>query len=219
MDLSLYITYWPLLFKGLLFTIYICSIGIFLAILGGLILYRINRINLLITRLIYSIYLTVFRGTPLLVQVYLVYYGGPFIGLELTAEEVGILGLSFYGAAYFAEIFRSGFESIPKGHIEAAYDLGYSRQQILRYIQLPEMLGLILPPSINLTIILIKESAILSIITVSELTTAAVTMGTETFSMVEPYVFLALSYWCITFIVAKIGSWCENRSLIHLQRS
>ena len=219
MDLSLYITYWPLLLKGFLFTLYICSIGIFLAILGGLILYRINRINLLITRLIYSIYLNVFRGTPLLVQVYLVYYGGPFIGLELSAEQVGILGLSLYGAAYFSEIFRSGFESIPKGHIEAAEDLGYSRAQILIHIQLPQMLGLILPPSINQTIILIKESAILSIITVAELTTAAVTMASETFSMLEPYLFLAVAYWCITFIVAKIGSWCENRATIHLQRN
>ena len=219
MDLSLYITYWPLLLKGFLFTLYICSIGISLAIIGGLILYRISRINLFITRLFYSIYLNVFRGTPLLVQVYLVYYGGPFIGLELTAEQVGILGLSLYGAAYFSEIFRSGFESIHKGHIEAAEDLGYTRAQILIHIQLPQMLGLILPPSINQIILLIKESAILSIITVAELTTSAVTMASETFSMVEPYLFLALAYWCITFLVAKIGSWCENRATIHLQRN
>jgi len=219
MDLSLYITYWPLLLKGFLFTLYICSIGILLALVGGLILYRINRINLFITRLFYSIYLNVFRGTPLLVQVYLVYYGGPFIGLELTAEQVGILGLSLYGSAYFSEIFRSGFESIPRGYIEAAEDLGYSRRQILMHIQLPQMLGLILPPSINQTIILIKESAILSIITVAELTTSAVTMATETFSILEPYLFLAFAYWCITFIVAKIGSWCEKRATIHLKRS
>ena len=219
MDLSLYITYWPLLLKGFLFTLYICSIGISLAIIGGLILYRTSRINLFITHWFYSIYLSLFRGTPLLVQVYLVYYGGPFIGLELTAEQVGILGLSLYGAAYFAEIFRSGFASIPKGYIEAAEDLGYSRAQILIHIQLPQMLGLILPPSINQVILLIKESAILSIITVAELTTSAVTMASETFSMVEPYLFLAVAYWCITFIVAKIGSWCENRATIHLQRS
>jgi polar amino acid transport system permease protein len=153
------------------------------------------------------------------VQVYLVYYGGPFVGLELTAEQVGILGLGLYGAAYFAEIYRAGFASIPKGHIEAAYDLGYSQRQILVHIQIPQMLGLIIPPSINQTIILIKESAILSIITVAELTTAAVTMATQTFSVVEPYLFLAVAYWGITFIVAKIGTWCEYRATIHLLRN
>ena len=206
MDLSLYVTYWPVLLKGLFFTLYVCSIGILIALIGGLLLYRVNRIGLPISRFFYAVYLNVFRGTPLLVQVYLVYYGGPFIGLELTAEQVGILGLVLYGAAYFAEIYRSGFESIPKGHLEAAYDLGYSPQKILIHIQLPQMFGLIIPPAINQIIILIKESAILSIITVPELTTAAITMATQTFSVVEPYLFLAVIYWAITFIVAKIGS-------------
>lgn len=219
MDLSLYITYWPLLMKGLFFTLYVCSIGILIALIGGLLLHGINSIGLRLTTFIYSVYLTLFRGTPLLVQVYLVYYGGPFVGLNLSAEQVGILGLGLYGAAYFAEIYRSGFASVPKGHLEAAYDLGYSRRQILIHIQIPQMLGLIIPPGINQIIILIKESAILSIITVPEITTAAISMATETFTVVEPYLFLAVAYWIITFVVAKIGSWCESRATIHLLRS
>ncbi|MGB5447178.1 MAG: amino acid ABC transporter permease [Psychromonas sp.] len=219
MDMSLYITYWPILQKGLFYTLYVCSISILISLAGGLLLYRINQIGLRVTTLIYTVYLTLFRGTPLLVQVYLVYYGGPFIGLDLSAEQVGITGLGLYGAAYFAEIYRSGFASVPKGHLEAAYDLGYSRRQILVHIQLPQMLGLIIPPGINQTIILIKESAILSIITVPEITTAAITMGTQTFTVVEPYLFLAVAYWVITFAVAKMGSWCENRATIHLLRS
>ena len=102
--------------------------------------------------------------------------------------------------------------------MEAAYDLGYSRGKILIHIQLPQMLGLIIPPGINQTIILIKESAILSIITVPELTTA-VTMSTQTFSVIEPYLFLAVAYWVITFIVAKVGHWCEKRATVHLLRN
>jgi len=219
MDLSLYITYWPVLLKGLFFTLYVCSIGILIALMGGLLLYGISRIGLRITTFIYSVYLNIFRGTPLLVQVYLVYYGGPFVGVDLSEVQVGIIGLGMYGAAYFAEIYRSGFASVPKGHLEAAYDLGYSRRQILIHIQLPQMLGLIIPPGINQTIILIKESAILSIITVPEITTAAITMATQTFTIVEPYLFLAVTYWAITFVVAKIGQWCENRATIHLLRS
>ena len=217
MDFSLYITYWPLLLKGLTFTLYICSLGIIIALIGGLLLYLMNSIQLRIIKYIYNAYLAIFRGTPLLVQVYLVYYGGPFVGLELSAEQVGIIGLGLYGAAYFAEIYRSGFASIPKGQIEAAYDLGYSRQKILTHIQLPQMLGLIIPPGINQTIILIKESAILSIITVPELTTAAITMSTQTFSIIEPYLFLAFTYWLITLVVAKVGGWCESRSTMYLR--
>lgn len=219
MDMSLYITYWPILSKGFMFTLLVCSIGILLALVGGLLLYGLSRIGLRITNLIYFVYLYIFRGTPLLVQVYLVYYGGPFVGLHLSAEQVGIFGLGMYGAAYFSEIYRSGFASVPKGHLEAGYDLGYSRWQILIHIQIPQMLGLIIPPSINQIIILIKESAILSIITVAELTTAATTMATQTFTVVEPYLFLAFSYWSITFVVAKIGSWCEHRATLHLSRS
>lgn len=219
MDLALFITYWPLLLKGLVYTLYVCAVGITLALIGGLLLYLISRLTIPLIGLFYTSYLTIFRGTPLLVQVYLMYYGGPFVGIELSAEQVGILGLGLYGSAYFAEIYRSGFASIPKGHIEAAYDLGYSRRHILISIQLPQMLGLIIPPGINQTIILIKESAILSIITVPELTTAAVTMSTQTFSVIEPYLFLAVAYWAITFLVAKAGQWFENRATIHLLRS
>jgi polar amino acid transport system permease protein len=219
MDMSLYITYWPILQKGLLFTLYVCSLGILISLVGGLFLYGLRCMDSRITSLIYASYITIFRGTPLLVQVYLVFYGGPFVGIELSAEQVGILGLGLYGAAYFAEIYRSGFASIPKGHIEAAYDLGYSRRQILIHIQIPQMLGLIIPPSVNQTIILVKESAILSIITVPEITKAAMTMATQTFTVVEPYVFLAVSYWCITFAVAKFGQWLEQRATVHLLRS
>lgn len=219
MDFSVYITYWPILQKGLLYTLYVCSVGLLISLLGGLLLYGLNQIGLRITSILYSTYITIFRGTPLLVQVYLVYYGGPFVGLELSAEQVGIFGLGLYGAAYFAEIYRSGFASVPNGHVEAAYDLGYSRLQVLRYIQIPQMLGLIIPPGINQTIILIKESAILSIITVPEITTAAVTMATQTFTVVEPYLFLAVAYWIITFTVAKAGQWCEQRATNHLRRN
>ncbi len=216
MDFSLYVSYWPILSKGLSFTLYVCSLALLIGLGGGLLLYGLSRIGGRLTRFVYALYLNLFRGTPLLVQVYLVYYGGPFVGLELSAEQVGIIGLGLYVAAYFAEIYRSGFASIPKGQLEAAYDLGFSRWQILIRIQLPQMLGLIIPPGINQTIIMVKESAILSIITVPEITTAAITMATKTFTVVEPYLFLAVAYWVITFAVSKVERWCEYRATRYL---
>ncbi|MDO6563674.1 amino acid ABC transporter permease [Amphritea sp. 1_MG-2023] len=219
MDLSLYVSYWPILLKGLGFTLYVCSIALLIGLIGGLLLYGLNRLGWRVTSFIYAVYLTVFRGTPLLVQVYLVYYGGPFVGLDMTAEQVGIIGLGLYVAAYFAEIYRSGFASIPPGQLEAAYDLGFSRWQVLIRIQLPQMLGLIIPPGVNQTIIMIKESAILSIITVPELTTAAISMATQSFTVIEPYLFLAVVYWLLTFAVSKTGRWCENKATGYLIRT
>ena len=81
----------------------------------------------------------VIRGTPFLVQLFLLYFGGPFIGLSLDPIPAGLLGLTVYGAAYFSEIFRAGFQAIPKGHIEAAECVGLSQSQILRRILLPEI--------------------------------------------------------------------------------
>ncbi|SBT14069.1 amino acid ABC transporter permease [Vibrio celticus] len=216
MDFTLYFTYAPLLAKGLAYTVFVCSIGLVISLFAGLALYGVSQVAWLPLRIFYRGYLLIFRGTPLLVQVYLVFYGGPFVGIELSAEQVGILGLGMYGAAYFAEIFRSGFASIPKGQVEASYDLGFSRWQTLTRVQIPQMLGLIIPPSINQSIILIKESAILSIITVPEITKAVVTMATQTFTVVEPYLFLAVAYWCITSALARFGAWSEKRARHYL---
>lgn len=216
MDFTLYLTYAPLLMKGLAYTLFVCSTGLLISVFGGLALYGISQLNFWVFRAFYRLYLLIFRGTPLLVQVYLVFYGGPFVGIELSAEQVGILGLGMYGSAYFAEIFRSGFASIPKGQVEASYDLGFNRWTTLTRVQIPQMLGLIIPPSVNQSIILIKESAILSIITVPEITKAVVTMATQTFTVVEPYLFLAVAYWCITSLLARFGAWTEKRARHYL---
>ncbi len=112
----------------------------------------------------------VIRGTPFLVQVFLLYYGGPFIGLSLDNIPAGILALSIYAAAYYSELWRAGFAAIPKGHLEAADCVGLSRAQTLFRIILPEMTMLVLPAMVNMTILMLKETAILSIISVPELT-------------------------------------------------
>ncbi len=95
-------------------------------------------------------YVEVFRGTPFLMQLFLLYFGGPYAGLSLDALPAGLLALSVYGAAYFSEVFRAGFEAVPRGHVEAAECAGFSRGQIVRRILLPEMAMLVLPASVNL---------------------------------------------------------------------
>ncbi len=217
-DLSILTEYYPLFLKGFGYTLYACTAGIAGGLAWGLVLYTLGQSRFQILRRLYAIYVNIFRGTPLLIQLFLLFYAGPYMGLRLSALATGILGLAAYSAAYFAEIYRAGFKSIPPGQIEAAQDLGLTRIQTMFHIELPQMLTLIIPSLINQTIIVIKESALLSIITVPELTTAAVKVSTTTFSIVEPYVLLAGAYWLIVTFISKGGSIWERRQMAYLSR-
>lgn len=219
MDLHLYVSYGPQLLKGVMFTLYVCSGALVIGLGLGMLLCIIGRSGSRLLYVLYQLYITLFRGTPLLVQIYLVFYGGPFMGMEFSELQVGIGGLGLYSAAYFAEIFRSGFQSIPKGQIEAATDLGYSPSQTFFHVSMPQMFAGVLPTVVNQTILLVKESAILSVITVPEMTTAATRMSTETFSVVEPYLFLGVMYWLITFTLSRAARRVENRLTAYVTAS
>jgi polar amino acid transport system permease protein len=158
-----------------------------------------------------GLYVEVMRGTPLLIQLFLLYFGGPKIGIRLDAIPAGLLGLSLYGAAYFSEIFRAGFEAVPRGNVEAAECVGLSHAQVIRRILLPEMTMLVLPPAVNMAIILLKETAVLSIITVHELTFTVSSIGTEFYAFVESLSLLALFYWGLVEICGWAGGLAEAR--------
>lgn len=153
----------------------------------------------------------ILRGTPFLIQIFLLYYGGPFIGLSLDPVPAGLLGLTVYGAAYYSEIFRAGFAAIPLSHIEAAECVGLTRGQIVRRILLPEMAVLVMPPSVNMAVILLKETAILSIITVPELTLTVSAIGSQQYAFVESLFVLALVYWALVEAAGWFGHLAEKK--------
>ena len=153
----------------------------------------------------------ILRGTPFLVQLFLLYFGGPFIGLRLEPLVAGLLGLTIYAAAYFSEIFRAGFQAVPKGHVEAAECVGLSRGQILRRILVPEMTMLVLPQCVNMAIILIKETAILSIITVPEMTMVIGAIGSQQYAFVDAMFLLAIIYWVLVEVCGYLGNVAEAR--------
>ena len=162
-------------------------------------------------RWVVAVFDTVVRGTPFLIQLFLFYYAGPFIGLSLEPLAAGILGLSVYSSAYFSEIFRGGFESVPKGQLEAARIFGLSRWQTLTRITMPQMLIVIFPSLVNMMIILVKETAVLSVITVSELTATLSTLGSIHFAYVPTLTFLALFYWIMLELLSFVGKRVETR--------
>ncbi|MEE8287139.1 MAG: amino acid ABC transporter permease [Gammaproteobacteria bacterium] len=210
-DLNLYVQYGPTLMAGLRFTVYVCALAAVIGIVVGMAVAILQGLPIPPLRWMCRGYIEVIRGTPILVQLFIIYFGGPSFGLVLDAETVGIWGLGIYCGAYFAEVFRAGFESIPKGQTEAARMVGLSYTRIIFRIKLPQMLILIIPPSVNTLIMMIKESAILSIITVPEITKMTIQMVNETYAVFEPYIALALLYWVIIEILSRVGRAIEAR--------
>jgi polar amino acid transport system permease protein len=162
-------------------------------------------------RVLLRVYIEFFRSTPFLVQLFLLYYGGPSFGLTLEPMTAGIVGLGLYGSAYFAEAFRSGFQSVPRGHLEAAQCLGLSRWQVVSRVQFPQMLVLIVPALTNLIIVLSKETAVLSIVTVPELTFVLTGIGSETFAFIETLLVLCTCYLALVEFTSRVGAWAEAR--------
>lgn len=156
-------------------------------------------------------YIEIIRGTPFLVQIFILYYGGPSIGIDLDPIAAGVLGLGIYGSAYFAEIFRGGFRSIPKGQLEAATCLCMTKWQMIYRIKLPQMLVIIVPSLINMIIVLSKETAVLSVITVPELTGVMTGIGTSSFAFVEVLLVLCVGYLFLVELTSHFGQWAEER--------
>lgn len=216
MEWSVLQQYGPLLLKGFGTTILCWLLGTVFGMALGLAIALVQRYAPRPVRWVVQIYIEVIRGTPFLVQLFLLYYGGPLIGLRLDAVPAGLLGLTVYGSPYFAEIFRSGFRGVPLGQIEAARAIGMSEPVIVRRILLPLGLVSALPALVNFSIILTKETVILSIITVPELLYQVQRMSAETFRYLEANFVLALFFWGLVEAVSHLGRRFEAVVTRHL---
>jgi len=192
--------------------------GALAALLLGFVIALLRRFGPRALNVLLGQYVALIRGTPFLIQLFLLYYGGPYVGIMLEPIPAGILGLALYGAAYFSEIFRAGFEAVPEGHVEAAQCLGLTRAQTIRRILLPEMSVLVLPPLTNMLVVMLKETPVLSIITVPELTFYISGMGSEQFAFVEAIFLLGCCYWALVELCGRAGRRVERR-LAHLRLS
>lgn len=204
----------PQILAGLQLTIILWLVGTIAGMVLGFILALLQTSRYWQIRFVVGVYQSIFRGTPFLVQIFLLYYGGPMIGLMLTAEVAGVLGLALYSAAYFTEIFRAGFGAVHIGQAEAGRICGLSDLQVLRYIQLPQMLVTITPALVGMFIVMSKETAILSVMTVPDITAVLSGIGSATFTYVETLLALVLCYWGLVGITTWIGARIER----HIQR-
>ena len=168
--------------------------------------------NFFIPRFAATSFIEIFRNTPFIIQVFLFYYVLPFYGIRFPAEYVGTVALAAFGSAYFAEVIRGGIDAIPKGQLESAKAIGMSDWQAMRNIILPQTLPIILPPLTNQTLSLLKESAILSTITVQELTMSGIRVQGETFRPFEVFIMVAILYWALNETIATFMRWLEKRA-------
>ncbi len=199
-----------MIFKGLNMTLIICAIALPIGLIlsTGICAMRMSENRIL--KSLSIAFIEVVRNTPFLIQVFLVFYVLPFYGLRMKPIVAGVGCLSIYASAYFAEIIRGAILSVPKNQKEAAQALGLPANQIMRKIIFPQMLGYLIPPITNMGITIIKESSVLSIITVAELTYYSQFVIGKTYAPVEIFSLVGLIYWIITTLFAFVMKNIEN---------
>jgi polar amino acid transport system permease protein len=217
MNPDVLLRYAPALVSGFGVTVMCWSAGGALWLLLGFFVALLYRSPFAPLRWLLRALIEVFRGTPFLVQLFLLYAGGPYIGLKLSATAAGVIGLGLYSSAYFAEIFRGGFAAVPVGQIEAAVSIGMAPYHTMMRVMLPAALIAAVPSIVNMLIILSKETVVLSIITVPELMYQVQTMAAETFTAFDAIFAMAVFYWLLVETVSRLGSRLEARVTAFLE--
>lgn len=217
-DFSIYVTYAPVLVRGFLLTIAASGIAIVLSpILGAcLVLARLSRYRMAVG--LSMAFVEIMRDLPFMVVLFLIFYLLPAFGIRLPAFAIGVITLSLYSGAYFSEIMRSAILAVPKGQMESARATGMSPLQALRYVVAPQMMGYFLPPATNQAVLVVKESSILSTITVAELTMASEVIQSYTYSPIEVFVLISILYWLMCTSVTRIGRKLEDTLQIRGRR-
>lgn len=207
---------WQLLAKGTGITIEVTFLalvlGVTLGLLGGLA--RLS--NHKIPRYLSGAYVSVFRGTPLLVQLFIWYFGLPELGIQPTPMVAAVLGLALYSGSYQTEIVRGAIQSIEKGQMEAARSLGLSYFQAMRHVIIPQAFLRMLPPLGNEFVALTKNSSLVSLVTLQEVLLTADMIISRTFRALELYLAVAVIYYIITTIITTLTRYAERRIGVYL---
>ena len=209
----------PLMLKGALITFEISLIGALLGIIVGFILVLMRMAPFKPIKYLAEIYISFFRGTPLLLQIFFIYYALPgLLGIDLPPFIAGVLALSLNSGAFVTEVLRGGISVIPPGQFEGAKALGLKKRVIWGRIILPQVFIMILPPLTNELTMLVKASPLLSVITVVELTRTAQQIMISTYRPVEVMLAAAVLYFVICFALNKLTHQLKGRLVLISER-
>jgi polar amino acid transport system permease protein len=211
MSVDVMLSYLPLYRDALLLTLRIGWQGVLLSFAAGLLCVMVQRLRIPVLRTVMTVYVELFRNTPLLVQLFFLYFALPKIGVRISAEMCGSLGLGLLGGAYMAETFRSGLENIPVIQSESAASLGMSRGQAFRYVILPQAISSSVPGLLANVIFLLKETSVFSVISLMDLMFTAKDLIGMYAKTLECLTLLVIFYLIMLLPVSILGSVLERR--------
>ncbi|MGV5315249.1 amino acid ABC transporter permease [Pseudomonas aeruginosa] len=209
---------WPFLLQGAMYTVLFAAVSMVLGLILGFSVAVVRVTKVPVVSQIAAVYVSAFRGTPLLVQIFFLYYGLPSVGIEFTPVTAGILALTLNVAAYLSESMRGAILGIDKGQWEAGLSVGLTWGQTLWNIITPQALRLAVPSLSNSLISLIKDTSLISVITVTELMLATKEVIAETFQPLPLYLAAAGIYWLLSALFERVQKALENRLTAPLRR-
>lgn len=201
----------PVLLQGMLLTIKFALLSMVFGLVIGTVVALMGISHRRVPQALARTYVSIMRGTPLLVQIFVVYYGLPGIGIALEPTPAGVLTLSLNVGAYLSESMRGAILGIPRGQWLAAYSLGLTQGQTLRYVVGPQALRLAVPSLSNSLISLIKDTSLVSVITVTELLRTAQEVIAATYQPLPLYLAVAAIYWLLSTVLSHVQRLLERR--------
>ncbi|MEN8199401.1 MAG: amino acid ABC transporter permease [Thermodesulfobacteriota bacterium] len=203
--------YSPLYLQCFTATLWLSALSLIGALLIGILACGMRLSNSRIASFSAGVYIESIRSTPLLAQLYFFYFGLPSLGVRLPEEVTGIVALSLNSGAYCAEIIRAGIQGISSGQVESGIASGMNYFQRMRYIILPQALGMTIQPLLGQAIVLVKDSSLLSLISIMELTRAGQLLSSERLMPTEGFLTTAALYLVIYYILKAISGWSQKR--------
>ena len=211
-DFSIVTDTFPLLLQGAGLTLQITALSVGLGLIFGLIMGMAELSKKPIFRIPAKVYVDFIRGTPLLIQIFIIYFALPTIlGTRIDPFIAAVAACSMNSTAYIAEIFRAGIQSISQGQLRAGLSLGMTHAQTMRYIILPQAIKRIIPPLGNEFIAMLKDSSLVSVIGFEELTRSGQLVIAETYATLEIWSIVALLYLVMTLTIAQLVRFLEKR--------
>ena len=205
------IAWGPDLLRGTEITVFLTLVSMVVALVFGLFLALARLSPRRILFVPASVFVEIIRGSPLLLQLFYIFYVFPFFGIRFDRIEAGIAGLAINYGAYLSEVFRAGIQAVEKGQWEAASALGMHRRMTLRLVILPQAIRIVIPPVGNYFISLFKDTALVSTISISELIFTGQLIAADTFKYLQVYTFIFFIYLAISYPASMCVRWLERR--------
>ncbi|MBB6454748.1 cystine transport system permease protein [Salirhabdus euzebyi] len=201
----------PFILEGLPMTIAVSFAGMAMGLMIGFFLALARRSDKIIFRWPARLYISFMRGTPILVFLFILYYGLPIVGWNLDAYTAAVFGFGLNSAAYIAEINRSALNSVSRGQWESAHALGFTYWKTLRLIIVPQAARIALPPLTNVFLDIVKATSLAAVITVPEMFQKAQIVAGRTMDSMTVYILVALIYWPLCIVIATFQEWLERK--------